>query len=354
MVFAICALASCSVRESELLTGTAHLVAVKSMWPKNYDSLVCWAYVWLVDLRLALLASARPILEYDIPQEFNELHLQHRPVQPVRPDAVRLASLCPSMKTTFDSPRVEGLFSRLLGLCSVSESLEAAATLPRVEGLFSRLLDLCSVTENLGATATLPLFLLYEIEYELRVVHASVLDNAPSPTRVCIELVVVAVQLSVWIAARFFAPLTEQAESTVLRRANHLLGSVSPIELLQTWTSSAQAEAVSLLWVLAIFTSCSLADSEVMVGFPELAYVTDYLCIESEREFLRALQQWPPQKTWNGSQYSVVWAKLTKFKVESLDLEMSHTAWQEPIARGEQAMSEARRPSFGAIELWDV
>ena len=281
---AIAVLAYMDVRDAHFDAARLHLLALRNLVNINEMTTDAWLACNWVDLRFALLTGQPPLLPYHIPPPFRQSHacrvsVNLRTVQ----RASKNVANCP--KTEFlDHHSAFDLFNKLHGLCLCSDQL-LNSSLP-------------------------PFGQIYDLEYALRVMQSQVsAEKTQSHNTAASELVVLAVQLHVWMASRFWTPQRRESHLAFVSRASLILDSLDDILLL--WNDLASPE--SLLWVL--FTMIAMmriyGDAKLPRMLDLLHSTLTTLGIYRHQDFSAKLTEWPWISDWHPVQTVHVWTTLT-------------------------------------------
>lgn len=282
---AIALLAYLDVRDSHLDAARLHLLAVCNLVDITEMPAYAWLYCVWVDLRFALLIKQPPILPYHIPSSFQQSR-SCRPSDELR--ATQRASLnvanCPQT-ISFDHHTAFDIFNKLHHLC------------------------MCS--DQLGKSKVPPFGQIYDLEYALRVIQSQVSkEESQCHTFAAVELTILAAQLHVWMACRFWTPQRRESHLAFLSRASSIFDSFSDISL--RWTDFATLE--SLLWILFTTVAMMRIYGEAnLTPMLDLLYSTlRTLGIHHHQELAAELHEWPWISDWHPSQIVHVWTLLTE------------------------------------------
>lgn len=282
---AIALLAYLDVRDSHLDAARLHLLALCNLVDITEMPAYAWLYCVWVDLRFALLMKQPPILPYHVPTSFQQSH-PCRPSDELR--ASQRASInvanCPQT-TSFDHHTAFDIFNKLHNLC------------------------ICS--DQLGKSNNPPFGQIYDLEYALRVIQSRVSkDDSQCHTAAAVELTILAAQLHVWMACRFWTPQRRESHLAFLSRASTIFDAF--VDIPSRWTEFATLE--SLLWIL--FTTVAMmriygeANLVPMLDLLHSALIT--LRIHHHQELAAELREWPWISDWHPSQIIHVWTLLTE------------------------------------------
>jgi hypothetical protein len=281
-VLAMGILAYLDIRDYQFEAAGTHLRAVQKFINMSSMPAHGWLYLSWIDFRQALFTNSEPSLPFYVPAVYREvpqtLRFQQR--EAFRMGAIN-ASQCPR------SP----IF-----------------TLDIASDLFGKLHALCYCSDVLGPSETPPFGQVYALEYGLRVVQARAKRNDGDVFTSPILLVTSAIQLHVWMAARFYTPQARETHLGLIQVASETIDSFE--DMITQWYIAAGME--SLLWVL--FT---LAASMRAHDLPQTSNMVRllYQALRKARinccdDFEARLKLWPWLANWHPVQIGVVWEML--------------------------------------------
>jgi hypothetical protein len=281
-VVAMATLAYLDIRDNQFEDAGKHLRAVRNFIDMSNMSSSGWLYCAWADIRQALFTTTEPCLPFYVPLKFRELH--HTPSFPKR-EAVRMgavnASQCPR------SP----IF-----------------TLEMASDLFRKLHALCYCSDVPAPSGTPPFGQVYALEYGLRVVQARTKHSESDVFTSPIMLVTSAIQLHVWMAARFHTPQARETHLRLITVAVEVLDSFE--DMVTQWYIAVGLE--SLIWVLFTLVA-SLRAQELPQTTKVLGLLYQSLrkaCINCCGDFEARLKHWPWLADWHPVQIGIVWEML--------------------------------------------
>lgn len=280
---AIALLAYMDLRDSHFDAARIHLRAFCKLVNIAEMSTYAWLYCVWIDLRYALLTGQSPILPYHIPMSFRRSHSCRVSVNLWTVErASSNAAFCPQTRS-FDHHVAFDLFNKLHTLCLCSDQLDDCDNPP-----FGQ---------------------IYDLEYTLRVLQSGVSnEESQSHTTAATELVILAAQLHVWMACRFWTPQSRGSHIAFVSRASLILDTFS--SRLARWNEFASTE--SLLWVL--FTMIAMMriyeDVNLMRALDLLRSTLATLRIHCYEDFSARLTEWPWISDWHPVQVVQVWTML--------------------------------------------
>jgi hypothetical protein len=281
-VLAMGVLAYLDIRDDQFEAAGTHLRAVRNFIDMPAMPPQGWLYLAWIDFRQALFTNSEPSLPFYVPAIFREVpqSLRFQQREAFRMGATN-ASLCPR------SP---------------------VFTLDMASDLFGKLHALCYCTEVLGHSETPPFGQVYALEYGLRVVQARAKRSEGDVFTSPILLVTSAIQLHVWMAARFYTPQARETHLGLIQVATETIDSFE--DMITQWYIAAGMD--SLLWVL--FT---LAASVRAHELPQTSNMVKllYQALRKARinncdDFEARLKRWPWLANWHPVQIGVVWDML--------------------------------------------
>jgi len=280
-VAAMAILAYFDIRDEQHDAAATHLSAVRSFIDMSKMSRQGWLFAAWTDLRQALHVVTEPVLPFYIPAVFHEVYQPLRSQQRefLRMGAVN-ASQCPR------SP---------------------VFTLDMASDLFGKLHTLCYCSEY-APTETPPFGQVYALEYGLRVVQARAKRSEGDVFTSPIMLVTSAIQLHVWMAARFYTPQARETHLGLIKTAREVIDSFE--DMVTQWYITAGLE--SLLWVLFTMVS-SFRVHEIPQTTKILGLLYQALRkarINSLDDFESKLRNWPWITNWHPVQIGIVWEML--------------------------------------------
>ncbi|KAM0691579.1 hypothetical protein Q7P36_007778 [Cladosporium allicinum] len=281
---AIALLAYMDLRDNQFHAARIHLYALCKLVNIAEMSTYAWLYCVWIDLRYALLTCQSPMLPYHIPTSLRQSYSSRVSVNlwTVERASSNVAH-CPQT-SCFDHHKAFDLFNKLHALC------------------------LCS--DQLDDSDDPPFGWIYDLEYTLRVLQSQVCeeDSQCHPTAAT-ELVVLAAQLHVWMACRFWTPQSRGSHLAFVSRASLIINTLSG--RLVRWDDHASAR--SLLWVL--FTMIAMmriyGDANLMCALDLLHSTLATLGISSCEGFSATLTEWPWISDWHPVQLVHIWTMLT-------------------------------------------
>jgi hypothetical protein len=280
-IAAMSILAYFDIRDEQHDAAATHLSAVRSFIDMSKMSPQGWLFAAWTDLRKALHAVTEPILPFYVPAVFREIHetLRSRQRESSRMGAIN-ASQCPR------SP---------------------VFTLDMASDLFGKLHTLCYCS-GFAPTETPPFGQVYALEYGLRIMQARAKRSEGDVFSSPIMLVTSAIQLHVWMAARFYTPQARETHLGLIKIACEVIDSFE--DMVTQWYIAAGLE--SLLWVL--FT---IASSFRVHEIPQTTKILGLLYralrkarINSLDGFEARLKNWPWITNWHPVQIGIVWEML--------------------------------------------
>lgn len=281
-VVAMAILAYFDIRDHQFDAAGMHLRAVRNFIDMPSMSSQGWLYCAWADLRQALFTTTEPCLPFYVPVVFREVHhtLRFPQREAFRMGAVN-ASQCPR-SPIFTLDMASDLFGKLHALCYCSD-------VPAPSG-----------TPSFGQ--------VYALEYGLRVVQARAKRSESDIFTSPIMLVTSAIQLHVWMAARFYTPQARETHLGLIAVASENLDSFE--DMITQWYIAAGLE--SLLWVLftmvASLRAHELPQTTKVLGLLYQALRKAH--INSCDNLEASLKHWPWLANWHPVQISVVWEML--------------------------------------------
>jgi hypothetical protein len=281
---AITLLAYMDVRDVHFDAARTHLVAFCNLVDLGGLPVHAWLYCAWVDLRFALLTGERPILPYYVPTPLRRSHLFQATINP---RTIRRAS-----SNVAYCPQTEA-FSHHIAF-----------------DLFNKLHTLCSFSDHFGKSDSPPFGQIYDLEYALRVVQSQISkDESQCHTTAAAELAILAVQLHVWIACRFWTPQRRETHLAFMSRAALILETFE--DILAWWTGVANMK--SLLWITFTMAAAMRiygdANFTPMLDLLHSVLVTQG--IRCHEDFSAKLAEWPWTSNWHPCQTVHVWTLLT-------------------------------------------
>jgi hypothetical protein len=282
---AIALLAYMDMRDTHFDAARLHLLAICNLVHINEMPSYAWLYCVWIDLRYALLTGQSPILPYHIPISFRQSNSS--------PASVNLRTIQRASSNVANCPQ-----TRFFNHHKAFE-------------LFNKLHALCLCSDRLEKSNSPPFGQIYDLEYNLRVMQSRVSNEE---SQCCItaaaELIILAVQLHVWMACRFWTPQRQESHLAFLSRASMILDTFSGI--LVRWSDFASAE--SSLWILftivAMMRTYGNANLMRMLGLLHSTLMT--LGIHCHDDFSAKLTEWPWISDWHPIQIVHVWTMLTE------------------------------------------
>ena len=282
---AIALLAYMDICDAQFDTARLHLLAVRNLVDIGEMTANAWLACNWVDLRYALLTGQPPILPYYVPPPFRRNH-----------------SCCVSVN-----------------LQTVQRASSNVANCPKTEYLdhhtsfdiFNKLHALCLCSDQLESSKCPPFGQIYDLEYALRVTQSGISKGElQCHTTAAAELVILAAQLHVWMACRFWTPQRQESHLAFVSRASSVLDAFSGI--LVRWTELASMD--SLLWIIftMVATMRIYGDAKLMRMLDHLHSTLKTLGIYCHEEFSAKLNEWPWIGDWHPVQIVHVWAMLTE------------------------------------------
>lgn len=282
---AIALLAYMDIRDAQFDTARLHLLAVRNLVDISEMTANAWLACSWVDLRYALLTGQPPILPYYIPPPFR-----------------RNYSCCVS--ANFQT--VQRASSNVAN-CPKTDYLDHHTSFD----IFNRLHALCLCSDQLENSKCPPFGQIYDLEYALRVIHSGISKGElQCHTTAAAELIILAAQLHVWMACRFWTPQRQESHLALVSRASSVLDAFSGI--LVRWTELASVD--SLLWIVftMVATMRIYGDTKLMRMLHHLHSTLTTLGIYGHEEFSAKLNEWPWIGDWHPVQIVHVWAMLTE------------------------------------------
>jgi hypothetical protein len=282
---AIALLAYMDIRDAQFDTARLHLLAVRNLVDISEMTANAWLACSWVDLRYALLTGQPPILPYYIPPPFR-----------------RNYSCCVS--ANFQT--VQRASSNVAN-CPKTDYLDHHTSFD----IFNRLHALCLCSDQLENSKCPPFGQIYDLEYALRVIHSGISKGElQCHTTAAAELIILAAQLHVWMACRFWTPQRQESHLALVSRASSVLDAFSGI--LVRWTELASVD--SLLWTVftMVATMRIYGDTKLMRMLHHLHSTLTTLGIYGHEEFSAKLNEWPWIGDWHPVQIVHVWAMLTE------------------------------------------
>jgi hypothetical protein len=280
---AISLLAYLDIRDNHFDAARLHLIAFCNLVNLIELPAYAWLYCVWIDLRYALLTGQSPILPYHIPISFRRSHTCRIPVSP---RTIQRAS-----SNVFHCPQTEGFDHH------------------NAFDLFKKLHALCLCSDQRGNSDSPPFGQVYDLEYVLRVIQSQVSKKVSHcHTAAAAELVILAAQLHVWMACRFWTPQRRESHLAFVSRASSILDTFGGTFV--QWTDVANAE--SLLWIL--FTIVAMmriyGDANLTCMLDLLHSTLTKLKILSHEDFSGRLSEWPWIGDWHPVQIMHVWIML--------------------------------------------
>jgi hypothetical protein len=281
-VLAMGVLAYLDIRDDEFEAAGTHLRAVRNFIDMPSMPPQGWLYCAWIDFRQALFTNSEPSLPFYVPVVYREvpqtLRFQQR--EAFRMGAIN-ASQCPR------SP----IF-----------------TLDMASDLFGKLHALCYCSDVLAPSETPPFGQVYALEYGLRVVQARAKRSEGDVFTSPILLVTSAIQLHVWMAARFYTPQARETHLGLIQVASETIDSFE--DMTTQWYIAAGME--SLLWVLfTLVASLRAHDLPQTTNTLKLLYqALRKARINCCDDFEARLKHWPWLGNWHPVQIGVVWEML--------------------------------------------
>jgi hypothetical protein len=273
------------IRDAQFDTARLHLLAVRNLVDISEMTANAWLACCWVDLRYALLTGQPPILPYYIPPPFR-----------------RNYSCCVS--ANFQTvQRASGNVAN----CPKTDYLDHHTSFD----IFNRLHALCLCSDQLENSKCPPFGQIYDLEYALRVIHSGISKGElQCHTTAAAELIILAAQLHVWMACRFWTPQRQESHLALVSRASSVLDAFSGI--LVRWTELASVD--SLLWIVftMVATMRIYGDTKLMRMLHHLHSTLTTLGIYGHDEFSAKLNEWPWIGDWHPVQIVHVWAMLTE------------------------------------------
>jgi hypothetical protein len=282
---AIALLAYMDIRDAQFDTARLHLLAVRNLVDISEMTANAWLACSWVDLRYALLTGQPPILPYYIPPPFR-----------------RNYSCCVS--ANFQT--VQRASSNVAN-CPKTDYLDHHTSFD----IFNRLHALCLCSDQLENSKCPPFGQIYDLEYALRVIHSGISKGElQCHTTAAAELIILAAQLHVWMACRFWTPQRQESHLALVSRASSVLDAFSGI--LVRWTELASVD--SLLWIVftMVATMRIYGDTKLVRMLHHLHLTLTTLGIYGHEEFSAKLNEWPWIGDWHPVQIVHVWAMLTE------------------------------------------
>lgn len=282
---AIALLAYMDVRDTHFDAARLHLLAVCNLVNITEMPAYAWLYCVWIDLRFALLTGQPPILPYHIPLSFRQSHSCRV--------SVNLRSIQRASRNVANCPQTRS-FNHHIAF-----------------DLFNKLHTLCLCSNQLGKSNSPPFGQIYDLEYALRVIQSQVSnEESQCHTTAAVELTILAAQMHVWMACRFWTPQRRESHLAFMSRASSNLDAFGGI--LARWTELANVE--SLLWIL--FTIVAMmriyGDANLIPMLDFLHSNLATLGIHCYEDFSAKLVQWPWIDDWHPSQIVHVWNMLAE------------------------------------------
>lgn len=281
-VLAMAVLAYLDIRDDQFDAAATHLRAVRNFIDMPSMSPQGWLYCVWIDLRQALFTGTEPNLPFYVPVAFRGVP---KSLQSYQREAFRLgginASQCPR------SP---------------------VFTLDMASDLLGKLHALCYCSEIVQASESPPFGQVYALEYGLRVVQARAKHNDKDHLTAPILLISSAIQLHVWMAARFYTPQARETHLGLINMACEVISGFD--DMITQWYIAAGLE--SLIWVLFTLAASLRAherpQTTEMVGllYKALRKARINTCEDLEAK----LRQWPWLANWHPVQIDTVWEML--------------------------------------------
>lgn len=319
---AIALLGYMDLRDGNLVAASTHLRALRNLVKLSNMPIHAWLSCAYFDLRYALLTGQAPLLPHHIPPALQ------RDTSSRSPQDARTASMnvshCPQA-TTFDHEIAFELFVKLHALCRLSNQL--------------------------GASENPPFGQIYDLEYSLRSMQPRVSSKDPQDhNALAVELVVLAVQLHVWLACRFWTPQRRESHLAIVTRACDIVEAFEDIDT--RWLDYGSAE--SLLWVL--FTMVAIMPAHLGPHrarlLTVLRSVLSVLSIRRFGDFNKELAKWPRTEDWHPTQAEIVWTTVFEdFEVESAN---GQQAQSRITGRPPIRIESEERLFLGGLEFYNV
>jgi hypothetical protein len=281
-VAAMAILAYFDIRDEQRQSASTHLAAVRKFIDVPKMSPQGWLVAAWTDLRQALHGVTEPALPFYVPVAFREVH---------------------------ETQRFQNREAFRLGATNASQCPRSPVlTLDMASDLFSKLHALCYCSELPASSVTPPFGQVYVLEYGLRIVQARARCSEGDVSTSLILLVTSAMQLHVWIAARFYTP---QARETHLGLIKIVCEVIDTSEDMATQCFVA-AGLEPLLWVLfTLVANFQAHEMSQTTKILELLYqVLRKARINSCDKFEARLKLWPWVRSWHPAQIGVVWELL--------------------------------------------
>lgn len=281
---AITLLAYMDVRDLHFDAARTHLVAFSNLVDITEMPAYAWLYCAWTDLRFALLTGERPILPYHIPTSLQQSR---------------------SFKSAINSRTIQRASANVAD-CPQTEAFDHHTAFD----LFNKLHTLCSFSEQFGKSDSLPFGQIYDLEYALRVIQSQISREGPQcHIAAAAELTILAAQLHVWMACRFWTPQRRETHLAFMSRAALIFDTFDDISA--RWTGTANIK--SLLWI--IFTMAAMmriyGDANFTPMLDLLHSVLVTLGISCYEDFSATLAEWPWIGDWHPLQTVHVWTLLT-------------------------------------------
>lgn len=281
-VLAMAALAYLDIRDDQFDAAGTHLRAVRNFIDLPNISPQAWLYCVWIDLRQALFTTTEPSIPFYVPVAFRGVP---KSLLSYQREAFRLGALNAS-----HSPR------------------SPVFTLDMASDLLGKLHALCYCSEIVAPSETPPFGQVYALEYGLRVVQARAKHNDKDYLTAPIMLISSAIQLHVWMAARFYTPQARETHLGLIKMAVELINGFD--DMITQWYIAAGLE--SLLWVLFTLAASLRAherpQTTEMIGllYKALRKARINTCDDLETK----LRQWPWLANWHPVQIDIVWEML--------------------------------------------
>jgi hypothetical protein len=276
------ALAYLDIRDEQSKAAGTHLRAVRNFIDMPAMPPQGWLYCAWIGFRQALFTTTEPSLPFYVPVVFREVHQTLRLQQR---EAFRLGAI-----NTSRCPR------------------SSVFTLDMATDLFDKLHTLCYCPVVLAPSEKPPFGQVYALEYGLRVIKARAKRSEDDILKSSIMLVTSAIQLHVWMAARFYTPKARETHLGLIKVASEAIDGFE--DMVAQWYIVAGLE--SLLWVLFTLLA-SLRVHKLPQRTKRLGLL--YRALRKARinccdEFEARLKHWPWLANWHPIQIGVVWEML--------------------------------------------
>lgn len=281
-VFAMAVLAYFDIRDDQFDAAGTHLRAVRNFIDMPSMSPQGWLYCVWTDLRQALFTRTEPSLPFYVPVAFRGVP---KSLQSYQREAFRLGALNASQ-----CPR------------------SPVFTLDMASDLLGKLHALCYCSEVVAPSETPPFGQVYALEYGLRVVQARAKNNEKDYLTAPIMLISSAIQLHVWMAARFYTPQARETHLGLINLACEVISGFD--DMITQWYIAAGLE--SLIWVLFTLAASLRAHERpqttemIRLLYKALRKARINTCEDLEAK----LRQWPWLANWHPVQIDTVWEML--------------------------------------------